>query len=180
MARTIYQYKPYNDTPDIAVGILLPFNKAASAKTDTQNYASGSLSGGSVFALSYTTEEQSISNFKNLLLTGKGERIMQPNFGTRIRESLFEQNTEVLADTLSSSLRDDIEYWLPYIIIDAIDITRDENTLSIRISFRVTESGANLVINVLASENAIIISQTTPNLDVQQQLIAIGQLTRRI
>jgi phage baseplate assembly protein W len=180
MARTIYQYKPINDEPDIAVGILLPFNKSASSRTDAQNYASGSSNGGSVFAQSYTTEEQSISNFKNLLLTGKGERLMQPNFGTRIRESLFEQNTDILVDNITTSLRDDIELWLPYIIINNIDVTRNEHTLNIRISFRVTESGANLVINILADENAIVLSNVTPADNIPQQLTAVGTFTRRI
>ena len=180
MARTIYQYKPINDEPDIAVGILLPFNKSANSRTDTQNYASGSSDGGGVFAQSYTTEEQSVSNFKNLLLTGKGERLMQPNFGTRIRESLFEQNTDLLAENLSTSLRDDIELWLPYIIINNIDITRNEYNINIRISFRVSESGANLVINILANENAIVLSNVIAADDIPQQLTAVGTFTRRI
>lgn len=180
MARTVYQYKPINDNPDVAVGILLPFNKAAGGRNDTLNYSSGSFGGGSVFAQSYSTEQQAISNLKNLLLTGKRERLMQPDFGTRIRESLFEQNTEQLSDFLSSSLTDDIELWLPYIVINSIDVVRDEHTIIIRLEFRVTEFGANLVINVLASENAIILSEVSPGLDTGQQLVAVGTFARRL
>lgn len=180
MARTVYQYKPINDTPDIAVGIVLPFNRGAGGRTDTLNYASGSTGGGSVFALSYSTEEQSISNLKNLLLTAKRERIMQPTFGTRIRESLFEQNTQRLSEFLSSTLREDIEQWLPYIIVNNVDVIRNENSISIRISFQVTESGANLVINVLASENTLTLSDISPGTDVQRELVAVGTLSRRI
>lgn len=180
MARTIYQYKPINDTPDVAVGILLPFNKSSAGRNDTLNYSSGSLNGGSVFALSYSTEAQVISNLKNLLLTGKRERLMQPNFGTRIRESLFEQNTQQLSDFLSSTLREDIELWLPYVIIDNIDVIRNEHTITIRLTFRVTETGANLVINILASENAIILSEVSPGLDVQRELVAVGTFSRRL
>ena len=123
MARTVYQYKPINDTPDVAVGITLPFNTDGYNRTISQNYASGSSSAGSVFALSYTTEDQALSNLKNLLLTSKGERFMQPNFGTRIRNSVFEQNTSDLQDVLSTTLQDDIEYWLPYIIINSIVVS---------------------------------------------------------
>jgi phage baseplate assembly protein W len=181
MARTIYQYKPINDTPDVAIGILLPFNKSAARRVETNDisgYSNNASSGGSVFVSSYTTEEQSISNFKNLLLTSKGERLMQPNFGTRIKESLFEQNTESLSDFLSTSLRDDIELWLPYIIIDSIDVIRNEYTIEISIHFRVTETGANLVINILASENAVVVSNVAPSTNVQ--LVAVGTLQRRV
>lgn len=178
MARTIYQYKPINDRPDVAVGIMLPFNTDAFNRTVSQNYMSGSNSAGSVFALSYSTEEQVLSNFKNLLLTSKGERLMQPNFGTRIRQSVFEQNTANLEETLSTVLQDDIEYWLPYIIINDINVTRQEHSITIAIHFQVETTGANLVINVLLSENAMILSNITPDIDVQRQLVAVGRFRR--
>ena len=41
-----------------------------------------------------TILEQAKSNMRNLLLTSKGERVMQHNFGSRLRELLFEQYTE--------------------------------------------------------------------------------------
>jgi phage baseplate assembly protein W len=180
MARTVYQYKPINDTPDVAVGIILPFNTNSATRTESQNYASGSSNGGSVFSLSYTTEEQSLSNLKNLLLTSKGERVMQPNFGTNIRKSVFEQNINVLRDNLSQQLQADIEYWLPYIIINGIDIFSIEHTINITIRFKVSETGANLVINVLASENQLILSNIAPDLDIERQLVAVGTFSRGI
>ena len=161
MARTIYQYQPINETPDQALGISLPFNTAAAKRNVDTNYASGSLSAGSVFAQTFTTDEQSISNLKNLLLTRKGERIMQPNFGTTIFDSLFESNTDALINNLKSSLRDDIEFWLPYIILDRIDAIRTDHRIDLRLHFRTSENGANLVINVLADENNLVTSEVT-------------------
>jgi len=189
MARTIYQYKPFIDPSSTAVGIKLPFNQAAASKNDRSatvgNVLSGSFqttSGKGVFSLSYTTEDQAISNLTNLLLTRKGERYMQPNFGTDIYDSIFEQNTDILADSLESSLQDDINYWLPYITLINVDVFRDnrnENALNIQIVFRVTNVGANLVINVLAQENTIIISQATPQVDANRQLSAVGVFASR-
>ena len=84
MARTIYQYKPFIDPSSTAVGIKLPFNQAAVGKDDRSatvgNVSSGSFqttSGKGVFSLSYTTEDQAISNLTNLLLTRKGERFLR-------------------------------------------------------------------------------------------------------
>lgn len=161
MARPIYQYQPLNEVPDQAIGISLPFNKSAAKRNVNTNYASGSLGAGSVFAQTFTTEEQAVSNLKNLLLTRKGERIMQPNFGTSIYDSLFEANTDTLLNSVKSSVRDDIEFWLPYIILDNIDAIRSEHRMDLRLHFRTSENGANLVINVLATENDLVTSDVT-------------------
>ena len=78
MARPVYQYQPINETPDIAIGVPLPFNKSSRAHTDffrsatfgdAASYASGSAGGTGVFTQTYSTEEQSLSNLKNLLMT---------------------------------------------------------------------------------------------------------------
>lgn len=129
--RKEYRYNPIDLDTDIAVGIKLPFG-----------------SSGVLFNVSYTTEEQAISNLKNLLLTRKGERVFQPEFGSTIPSLLFEQMTPTLEDSLQESLRSDIAFWLPYIIIDEVNVSveYDRNLVKIELSFRVTEQGANVVI----------------------------------
>ena len=74
------RYHPIDLLPDVAVGIKLPIVGK----------------NGNLFDLSYSTEDQAISNFKNLILTRQGERIMQPLFGTKLQDSLFEQNDDTL------------------------------------------------------------------------------------
>lgn len=86
---------------------------------------------------------------------------MQPNFGTAIYDSLFEANTDTLLQNLKSSIRDDIEFWLPYIIVNDIDAIRSDHRIDLRLHFRTSENGANLVINVLASENNLVTSDAT-------------------
>jgi phage baseplate assembly protein W len=144
-------YNPIDLDPDVAVGIKIPLNNKQ----------------GGVFELSYTTEEQAISNLKNLLLTRKGERFMQPLFGTGIYHLLFEQNTEDLPEKLRSSITADINYWLPYIVVeDVIIIGRldfeTENPghgLQIQLSFRVTEQGANKTITFVVLSSGELILQ---------------------
>lgn len=173
MARTVYQYQPLNDRPDVAVGIVLPFNKSVASRTEiNNNYASGSVSGKGVFVQSYTTETQALSNLRNLLLTSKGERYMQPNFGTSVRQLLFEPNDDVLNNLISTSITDDINTWLPYIIVNEVRTGRRDNTVSVSISFRVSRTGANLVINILATENLIVVSE--PSLDDELRLVPIN------
>ena len=92
--------------PNVAVGIKLPFLD----KT------------GRLFDLSYSTEEQAISNLKNLILTRQGERIMQPLFGTNLQDSLFEPDDDILKSSIISSIQDAVSFWLPYISINDLNV----------------------------------------------------------
>ena len=124
------KYHPLDLQKNVGVGIPLP------------------LGGVPIFATTFTTEEQAISNLKNLLLTRKGERPFQPLFGTDVPSFLFENITKNLLDNLKAGLQKDIEFWLPYINIKEIivDDLSNENRINISFSFSVGESGANQII----------------------------------
>ena len=163
MARPIYQYRPITPDRDQAIGILLPLNKGAAGKAPQLNYASGSAAGTGVFESSYTTKEAAIANLKNLILTEKGERYMQPNLGTNIRSILFENNTAEIRTALLESVEEDIAFWLPYISLQDVDVTSsaDLQTLSVKMVFQITNIGANVVINILAAENSFTVAEDT-------------------
>ena len=171
MARAIYQYKPIKDK-DQAIGILLPLNKGAKGKGPSADYAAAAASGKGVFESSYSTQEAVISNLKNLILTQKGERYMQPNFGTNIRSVLFENNTEDVRDLLLETIETDIQYWLPYVSLSQVDVSAsdDAHSLNIKLSFSIESLGANVVINVLIDENSIVIS----NVSEEEELVQVG------
>jgi len=128
--RTQYRYNPIDLKPNKAVGVMLP------------------LGGSPMFKLSYTTEEQAISNLKTLLLTQKGERPFQPLFGTNIYSVLFENMNDSLEELLEESISEDIKFWLPYILLDSINLNIEYNTnrINIPINFRVTSQGSNQTI----------------------------------
>ena len=176
MARTIYRYQLINTNPDRAIGVLLPFNKPATSRSNEIAQYGDTSSGKGVFVQSYSTEQQALSNLKNLLLTTKGERIFQPNFGTSILKLVFEQNTNDLATSLENELTADISYWLPYIIIKNIDVLQDYDSYNVtmRITFSVTETGANMVINLLATENSLVIINTNISGTGTQSLTPVG------
>jgi len=138
--RKEYTRNPLDLKKNKAIGVQLP------------------LGGSPLFKLSYTTEEQAISNLKNLLLTRKGERPFQPLFGSDIYSILFEQITENINNELEDNLRDDIKFWLPYIVVDSIVVNaeNDYNRVNINLVVRVTENGANTNITVLVSEQGDI------------------------
>jgi len=128
--RIEYRYNPIDLKPNKAVGVMLP------------------LGGSPIFKLSYTTEEQAVSNLKNLLLTRKGERVFQPLFGSDIYSLLFENMDSELDSNLEESLSEDINFWLPYILLQKVEVNSepDFNKVSIKVSFKVTEQGSNQTI----------------------------------
>ncbi len=115
-----------------------------------------------LFNLSYTTEQQAISNYINLLLTKPGERFMQPDFGVGLLYYVFEQNTDELKVVLSTQIEQQTSIWLPYINLVDLKIDTynnrlgDENSTNIQIIFSVLNSDANRVISIFANESETI------------------------
>tara|TARA_R110000744_G_scaffold73536_2_gene147194 strand:+ start:6522 stop:6953 length:432 start_codon:yes stop_codon:yes gene_type:complete len=112
---------------DVALGIALPFGP-----------------GRSNFKLNYTTLDQARTNVINLLLTHKGERFMQPEFGTDLRRFLFRQNTRNLADDIRDNLLEAIKFWLPYVAVESVNVDRtieniEQYIIHVAITFSVTQ-----------------------------------------
>ena len=100
--------------PDVKIGLELPFARSRTG----------------LFGLTETTLEQAGHNIKNLLLTSKGERVMQPDFGSDLRSLLFEQEDENLNINIKEAIQEAMSTWLPYISISSVDITQDEKKLN--------------------------------------------------
>jgi phage baseplate assembly protein W len=123
--RLVQDTKKYEDH---AIGITLPIQI-----------------GNTAFNQSFTTYEQAKSNIKNLLLTKKGERVMQPNFGSGLQELLFDFNDELLSTKIEETITTALENWLPYVVVQQINVNqsndnKDRNTVGITISFNVRNS----------------------------------------
>jgi phage baseplate assembly protein W len=121
-SKIVKDTQSYND---YAIGISLPIQITNTA-----------------FQQTFTTIEQVKSNIKNLLLTKKGERIMQPTFGSGLQEGLFEQNVNDFESRIEDTINESLEQWLPYVTaeeidIDASDELRDANRINVSVKFRI-------------------------------------------
>lgn len=93
------------------------------------------------FSVNYTTIEQSKYNLINLILTKRGERLGQPEFGCDVWRVLFEPIISGDVDTkIENSIIDAVNTWLPYLTIDEIivdinDEDIDRNTINLEIKF---------------------------------------------
>jgi phage baseplate assembly protein W len=141
------RYNPIDLELDVAVGIKLPLV----GKT------------GILFDLSYSTEEQALSNLKNLVLTRQGERVFQPLFGTRLQDSLFEQNTDLLKEQIQSSILEAIEFWLPYIQVNDITVqtvkavgpSNEEHGITISLKVSVNDQEVNTPVTFLVTPTTV-------------------------
>ena len=84
-----------------------------------------------------TILEQAKSNMRNLLLTSKGERVMQPEFGSTLTDVLFNQGEDV-ENQIDEAIREAVSNWLPYIIINEINMFQQGNQVDVSIDFSVT------------------------------------------
>jgi len=83
-----------------------------------------------IFSVNYTTLTQAKDNLKNLILTHKGERTMNPEFGCDIWKLLFEPLNDVLVETsIENAIVEADSIWLPYLNIDTIVFDYDENDI---------------------------------------------------
>lgn len=89
------------------IGVTIPFNNP-----------------NGVFYQSYTNRQQVFSNVKNLLSTAKGERYMQPDFGSELRFILFENisSEDDLTENIKGDIISAINTWLPYLNVTRLDV----------------------------------------------------------
>jgi phage baseplate assembly protein W len=104
----------------------------------------------SVFNSTITTKDQIKSNLINYILTNKGERLYDPNFGGNIRRSIFEANDDLTFDNIAARLETEILQYVPNIILQSIIIKRnpDQNLVNIIINYQLNQDNQQIVINV--------------------------------
>jgi phage baseplate assembly protein W len=127
-----YRVDPRDLQKNIAIGIGLPFNKP------------------SAFKSTYSTKEQIKYNLINLLLTNKGERIENPEFGADIKRELFEQIDENTFDAIRDKIISNVNIFLPEITLTNITInpTTDNNIINVNIEYYIKVSGETEKLNI--------------------------------
>tara|TARA_Y100000593_G_C4298546_1_gene332034 strand:+ start:395 stop:940 length:546 start_codon:yes stop_codon:yes gene_type:complete len=152
---------PIDLNKDVAVGISLPIQ--------------GSSRSG-YFNQTFTTLEQVSSNVINLLLTIPGERYMQPSFGSKLHEHLFEQFDQFVEEQIEDSITEAIQEWLPYVIIENLevtdggDLTNEDSYHTIKVSLTISitadpETHMNIKFRGLSSGTVVIDEVSSPTSD---------------
>lgn len=131
-------YKPLKIDPlDLssrkAIGVKLPF------------------SAGNVFNQTYQTKEAIKINLVNYFLTGKGERVLNPNFGSGLKNFLFENIVEEDIETAQEVILEEVETYFPNIVVNNLNIEastqNNEIIFNLRYSIPFTDVEDEVVIN---------------------------------
>jgi phage baseplate assembly protein W len=124
---------PLDLQKNIAIGVSLPFNGPSGPFNNT-----------------YSTKDQIKSNLINLVLTNKGERVFNPEFGMDLRKLLFEGMTEDIVPVIQDIITSNINMFIPEVIVGNINITqdRDNNSISITVQYSLAISGTSDQITV--------------------------------
>jgi phage baseplate assembly protein W len=121
------QINPVDLNPNVAVGVNLPF------------------SGPSVFTQNYLTAQAVKNNLINYFLTNPGEIPLNPTFGGGLRAFIFEQIAEGTLAGLEQNINSSIQNVFPNVIVNSIDILRndDTNEVIIKLKYSIANSNVN-------------------------------------
>lgn len=119
MAFEAKRIEPIDLQPRKAVGVALPF------------------AGKAVFNSTYETKEAIKANLINFILTGKGERYMNPTFGSGIRNLIFENINRGTTDQIELILDEALKVYFPNLKVLNMSIERveDNNLISFSMDY---------------------------------------------
>ena len=107
--------------PSTGVGIKVPFDGATGLNT------------------TFTTQDAVKSNLLNFLLTGKRERVLNPGFGSGLREAMFAPMTEDLRQDITDLIIGGVRSFFPNVQINSLDIefNQEASTAIINLNYSV-------------------------------------------
>lgn len=126
MAFDVKKINPLDRQPRKAVGINIPF------------------SGGTVFNSNYFTKDAIRNNLINYFLTGRGERYLNPSFGSGLPSELFEQITEEKLNVLSLKIRQELVDYFPKVVTNDISLIADPDNNSIEFYLKYSVLDSNI------------------------------------
>lgn len=127
----VRKISPLDTQPSIAVGVDLPFNDNA------------------VFRSTFETRNAIKVNLINYLLTNKGERYLNPSFGSDLRSLLFENIDQDTLDEIEEIVTTEVNTFFPRVEIVDIELTGNPDENSVRFFFRYRVSETNIEDEVL-------------------------------
>ena len=112
--------------PSTGVGISLPFDGPTGINT------------------TYTTKDAIKSNLLNFILTGKRERIMNPGFGSGIRDVIFEPISEDITDQVENLIYGGVETYFPQVQINSLNVELSPDNLTVIINLNYSIINTNI------------------------------------
>ena len=115
---------PLDINKNVTIGVAFPLNEINMFKGTT------------------TVKEQVKSNLINVLLTEKGERVNEPNFGVGLKNILFEQ--QLNKQELEEKINYQINFYIPEIQLISVEVGEidDDHRVYLTIAYRFKTDGS--------------------------------------
>jgi len=104
-------------------------------------------------------------NIINLIRTAPGERRMNPTFGCRLWNIVFEPNDDFIPDKVGKAIREDVAQWIPGVSVTSVDVKyfgddqtsdlRDIYKLYIAVKFTVDAINQEDVVEIILDTNKV-------------------------
>ena len=123
---------------NIGLGVSLPFNGPSGPFNST-----------------YSTKNQIKSNLINLLLTNKGERVFNPEFGADLKTILFEGITEDTSELIKELINFNVSIFVPEVqIIDilvspALEYNNNSVSITIKYKLRISQDADQVTVQFI-------------------------------
>ncbi len=104
------------------------------------------------FEMNTITKEALTSNLLLLLLTKKGERYYEPNYGTNLLQYIFEPKDNLTISEIESELKETVKTFIPELSINKINFYEDVDD----VGQPVKENELRVVINFTYSEDTFV------------------------
>ena len=117
----------------VSVGLALPLGRQPG--------------GDGYFTTTKTTMDSIKTDIRTLLMTQRGERLMQPGLGMNIRRFLFEQITDNTVIEIENDIVETFNRWLPFVVLNDIEVDlkdQDMNKIKINIQFNIVNTPSEL------------------------------------
>ena len=83
------------------------------------------------------------SDLMHLLLTNKGERFYQPDFGTDLKKYLFEPNIVTVQANIRDEIQKAIDRYIPNLKVDRLEVVPidgEEHSVIVKLEYTVTNN----------------------------------------
>jgi len=108
------------------------------------------LNGNAVFNPTYQTKDQIKANLINYMLTNKGERIFNPEFGANLRDYVFNIIDTKDQDEIKQRIQGDIKLYFPDVVINELKFNNqtDKHIVNLILNYSIRSFGIEDNINI--------------------------------
>jgi len=104
------------------------------------NYPMRRTNHGGYFDKTFQDIDQIKANLVNLLSTRRGERIMNPEFGTLLYRILYREQNQSNISAIEQEIRDSVSRFMPYVTINNLNVDATSNkSIMVDIAFTASE-----------------------------------------